>query len=186
MACIFLVTACEKDKVIDNNIDNQTNEEKVIPQESTKVVTQQFKLDKVETRTFHSFKDGNSQELDKSKEKDYFNDRISAFTPSEIIIKKDSTIIIKPENIQEVFKSKIENDKTLKIKLTNNDNWQTLAEVNGNVLALKIVFYYTINKNESHSSSILGQQYNLSSPNDFKNCELIWLLSESIFKKTKQ
>ena len=118
----------------------------------------------------------------------YFGDRISYFFPQEILIKNDSTTIVKLHGLTEKFKSKWDKND-LYYQVGNSDNWKLLGSKSGSSGFQVIAGFYTKRTSSSSSGSMIsGQQYNLKSyesliNKDENKASLIWLSAESFYEQ---
>ncbi|KIO76312.1 hypothetical protein TH53_15810 [Pedobacter lusitanus] len=130
---------------------------------------------------------GISDMLKETEIETHFGDRVSFFIPQEIIVKNDSTTLVKLYGVMEKFKSRWDKQK-LYFQAGSSDNWELLGEKSGPAgFLINSSFYKKKSTPVSSGSLILGQQYNLKSYEKIMNKDagkstLIWLNVESFYK----
>lgn len=177
----LLLTACKKENgVVKPPIDPpiETNDLKV-------------KLDSKKVLDFQKITSSSSaSSLEESEIKKYFEDRVDLSIPKEIIVEKDSTILIKQYGITERYKSKWEKDD---LYLQDNDesSWKLIgAKKNKTDFVLTMSFYAKKSVTQSSKNFSIGQEYNLKSydhllSKNAKNADFIWLRIDLLYNNTK-
>lgn len=146
-----------------------------------------LKFDTKNVIAFQSISAGNSIELDESEIETHFGNRTALFIPTEVILKKDSLILLKQNDLQEGYQAKWENDNQLYILNESDNSWTFMGEkTNATTFRLKFAFYSKKTTGVSRSYAILGNEYALEDhaaliDADETSSNLIWLTMDALY-----
>lgn len=181
MASLLLLTACKKENgVVKPPVDP--------PIEMNDL---KLKLDSKEMLDFQKITSSSlASSLAESEIKKYFGDRVDLSIPKEIIVEKDSTILIKQYGITERYKSKWEKDD-LYLQDSDESSWKLIgAKKNKTDFVLSMSFYSKKSITQSSQNFLIGQEYNLKSydhllSKNAENTDFIWLKIDLLYNTTK-
>jgi hypothetical protein len=181
MVSLLLLTACKKENgVVKPPVDPpiETNDLKL-------------KLDSKKVLDFQKFSSSSSvSSLEESEIKKYFEDRVDLSIPKEIIVEKDSAILIKQYGITERYKSKWEKDD-LYLQDSDESSWKLIgSKKNKTDFVLTMSFYSKKSITQSSKNFLIGQEYNLKSydhllSKNAENADFIWLKIDLLYNTTK-
>lgn len=121
----------------------------------------------------------------------YFGDYYPLLIPEEILVKKDSVVIVKQFGVIEKYRSKRDKNN-LYIETNFKDPWVYLGSMkNNNVLLMNLSLYSKNGFIESGSALVLGHGYGLGSYEKIfskanKSTSLIWLQFDLLYIKSEK
>ncbi|WP_126973962.1 hypothetical protein [Gynurincola endophyticus] len=146
-----------------------------------------LKFDTKNVVAFQVISSGNSSDLNESELETHFGNRVALFIPTEIIIKKDSLILLKENDLQEGYQAKWENDNQLYILNEGDNSWTFIGEkTNTTSFHMKFAFYSKRVTGISRNYVVLGNEYALDNHDELMAADetqssLVWLKIEAVY-----
>lgn len=134
---------------------------------------------------FRQFDGRTTQDLSSDKVKEYWGNRITDNTPTELQFKKDSLYIVKPNLRVEKYKSTWRGEE-LYLYNDTSESWRYCGvKTKDNGFVLNMGFYAIDSKNEKRTLRLVGQDYSLrnhSQVGDFGSGSIVWTNVNFLFK----
>ncbi|WP_278833944.1 hypothetical protein [Porphyromonas cangingivalis] len=134
---------------------------------------------------FRAFTNGKAQDLSLDMMKEYWGERITDNTPTELQFKKDSVYIIKPNQRIEKYKSSWRGQE-LFLYNDKSETWHYCgAKTKDSGFILNTGFYAMESKNEKRTLRLIGHAYSLRNHNEVGNFgkpSMVWTSMNFLFK----